>query len=62
MKLSKMLSFLSLKNNSETTGLNFLLDSYLLSSHQTPLRISFSLLDYSLLNFHKHHPWYVNNQ
>ena len=65
--IRQMLSFLPLKNNSATIELNFSLDSisyilYQLSYYQKLLTLSFSLLDYSLLNFHKHHHLFVNNQ
>ena len=57
---SEILSFPPPKNNSVTIGLNFLLDS--MSYHQILLTLSFSSLDYSLLNFRKHHQLFVNNQ
>ena len=62
MKISAILSFPIIKNNSVTTELNFLLDLYLLSYHQTTLTLSYSLLDFSLPNFHKHHQLLMNNQ
>ena len=57
-----MLSFLPLKSNSVTIGLNFLLDfiSAIISSNT--ITLSFSSMDYSLLNFHKDHHLFVNNQ
>ena len=57
-----MSSYLPLKNNSVTIGLNFLLASQLLSYHQTPLTLFISLLDYSDLNFHRHNLLFVNTQ
>ena len=57
-----MLSFLTLKSNSVTIGLNFLLDPYLLSYHQALLTLFFSMLDYSLLKFDRRHQLFVNNQ
>ena len=58
-----MLSFLPLKSNSVTLGLNFLLDSIsAIISSNTINTLSISLLVSSLLNFHKHHQLCVNNQ
>ena len=62
MKINEILSFPIIKNNSVTIELNFLLDLYLLSYHQTILTLSYSLLDFSLPNFDKHHQLLVNNQ
>ena len=58
VKRSEMLSFLPLKNNSVTIGLNFLLDSIsaIISSNTIN-----TLSDYSLPNFYKHHHLFVNN-
>ena len=47
----------SQKQFSNNTGLN----PYLLSYHQTLFTIAF-LLAYSLLNFHRHHQFFVNSQ
>ena len=62
IKISEMLSFLSLRNNSVTIGLHFLLPfiSAIISSNI--INPFFSLLDYSLLYFHKHHYLFLNNQ
>ena len=63
IKTTEILSFHPLKSNSVTLGINFLLPSIsALSYHQTLFTLFFSLLDYSLLNFYKHHQLYVNNQ
>ena len=64
IKTSEIQSFFFLlKNSSVTIGLNFFYYiPYLLSYHQRLLILPFSLLDYSLLKFHKHLQWFVNNQ
>ena len=59
-----MLSFLPLRNNSVTIGLNFLLTSMsaIISSNTFQhFYQHFSLLDYSLPNFHRHHQLFVKN-
>ena len=67
-----MLSFFSLKNNSITIRLNFLLDSIstIISSNTIKtlvlmanpfIQLSVSLFDYILPKFHKHHQLFVNN-
>ena len=57
-----MLSFLPLKNNSVTIGLNLLLASISAITYETLLTLFFYLFDYSLLNFHRRHQLFVNNQ
>ena len=56
-----MLSFLPLKNNSVTIGLTFLLAfiSAIISSNTVN---TYFLLNYSLLNFYRHHQLFMRNQ
>ena len=56
-----MLSFLPLKNNSVTIGLTFLLVfiSAIISSNTVN---TYFLLNYSLLNFYRHHQLFMRNQ
>ena len=50
------------KNNSVTIVLNFLLHSISAIISSNNINPIFSLLDYNLLNFHKHHQLIANNQ
>ena len=57
-----MLSFLLLRNNSVTIGLNFSLPSISAIISSNTVNTFFFLLDYSLPNVHRHHELLVNNQ
>ena len=61
-KTSEMLSSLPFMNNSVAVGLNFLIASVYDIINQMLLTLFFPLLHYSLLNVHRHHQLFVNNQ
>ena len=56
-----MLSFLPLKNNSVTIGLTFLL-AFIAAIISSNTVNTYFLLNYSLLNFYRHHQLFMRNQ
>ena len=53
---------MALMNNSVNIGFKFFQLLYLLSNRQELEPLFFSLFDYSLLKFQKHHQLFMNNQ
>ena len=60
--LTNLFSFLPLKNISVTVGLHFLFDSISATTSSNTINTLLFLLDYSLVNFHKHHQLFMKNE